>query len=653
MEISTAKKKTAVPDQNTNQILEDILKQVEEQHPFNKSNFVSMEKMAFLWLIGKDAEQLQEMYHLLQAEIRRIVDDERTMCIISSVAGEIKEENIFQIFYDVIECAADDYLEVDLLQLKVCPVFLPGCLLKEDEAKRIAFSCIRLQREMRKHNLSMEWDPYLIIESRNVDNSRNQVNLLTALMMTIMNYGLSIYQECCYPCCLISDLSEKGQRISLEQSAKIVVMLTVFRNTNCKDETPLDTIIRPIKKTDRDYFFTARAISICEPVKSLMLNRMLAVHEMFFYGPYPQKEVFDNWEHNFFHGVKWKGALDKVPHDEHNRVMTSAILSMIPVSDPAQYEKNLRAFCDKYYFEPFRTGMESIVKEWWLSFWEEYFLKKHGSLSSLDNLEENRQVLIDCVPLMAVNQAGRGQMFSADMRSNCELWMIGELSMEQKQMVKKAMEADSPYMARFRKKKEKLKDMLSQLQYEMKNQVKRMGQTELLLNTGGDAVASPMEEAKRWLQDYCLSAGQKVLAEYQRYQKLFCEYYQGETDSPENMLKELLDIYSEVVEETIESRESYMSTKLSILAGTDMKQVINRLGENWRYPVRLTGGTGEDTNQRLYMMGSRGNTLYRKIMDQPHYQVAYKENSLDDRLEIVRISNRFSSNEIFTEGTGA
>ena len=48
-------------------------------------------------------------------------------------------------------------------------------------------------------------------------------------------------------------------------------------------------------------------------------------------------------------------------------------------------------------------------------------------------------------------------------------------------------------------------------------------------------------------------------------------------------------------------------------------------------------------------MGNKENYLCRKMLEQPNYQVAFKECALDDRLEIVRVSDKLTKRQIFTQ----
>lgn len=629
---------------DTENRLNFLLESVESQHPFSKKNFASMQKLVFLWVIGDSDGRMGK---LLETEIQRIVEDERTIWIIHSNAENITGEETYQKFYEGIDCASRNYLSVDMDHLMFCPIFLPGCFQKTEDGERFTQACLFVQREMRKRHRYPEWSPFVFLHDENVDMTRTQLRSTVQFMNAVIEDGRSNFRDCCCPSCLISDVNERGQEISAEQKAKVIVMLTVFRNTMCENGELLNSILLPVSKGDEEYFFTARAISICEPVKSLMLNRLLAVHNHFLHGRFSQEKLFDNWKHGFFEGSIWKEQLDKVAHDEKYTILTAPIYSNIPLPDLKKYEMTLRKFCDQYYFKPLADGEEKLLEEWWKSFWEEFFMQHAGSVETLDVLEENREKIIDKTPPTNVRRAG--SIYTADLRKGCEDWLVNELKQQQKYLVEKAMKPDGKYMRRFRGKKESLKDGLQKLESLIRNQITRLRQSELLLNTGGGHVANPQEEAEHWLRDYINNEPKKVTEIYRIYQGMLCEMFRKNSDSMEGIGPQLLEIYNKIVAGSIESRESYMKTKLANLAGSDMEQLILRLGESWMYPVRLIGNRDQNKNQRLYVMGNRENYFCSRMLEQRNYQVAFKESTLDDRLEIVRVSDRFTVQQIFSD----
>ena len=183
----------------------------------------------------------------------------------------------------------------------------------------------------------------------------------------------------------------------------------------------------------------------------------------------------------------------------------------------------------------------------------------------------------------------------------------------------------------------------------IRSRIRRLRQTELLLNTGGGHIANPQDEAEHWMQEYTNNDPKKVTEIYREYQRILCEMFQKNIGNANITGTLLLDNYSKIVSGSIESRESYMKTKLANLAGSDMEQLISKLGESWLYPVRLIGSVDQNKNQRLYIMGNKENYLCRKMLEQPNYQVAFKECALDDRLEIVRVSDKLTKRQIFTQ----
>ncbi|MCD7868234.1 MAG: hypothetical protein LUG62_08625 [Clostridiales bacterium] len=626
--------------------MERILEAADSQYPFSKRNFVALRKFVFLWIVGDAAEELG---NLLRTEIRQIVDDERTICIIHSQAGSITGEEILEKFLRGYELVKTNNLAVDSDHIMICPVFLTGCFQDTDE-KVFARAALYIQRQMRLRHRYLEWNPFVLTLDWEIRITINQLRGTVCFMDTVMEDGRENFLDCCFPACVISDVNEKGHEVSAEQKAKIIVMLTVFRNTRCENEATVSSTLLPVQKGESDYFFTARAISVCEPVKSLTLNRLLAVHNEFQKGQFSQDRLFDRWEETFFNGKAWREQLDRLPHDEEYNILTAPIASMIPIQDPKKYERELRDFCDKYYYAPLREGEETLLDAWWDSFWESFFLQLAGSIETLNGLEEHREKILEKVPVTRVK--GTGLAGPGDLRYACELWLVNELRGKQRELVKKALEPGGSHIARFRRKKTDLADALQDLGNLLRNQITRLSQTELLLNTGGGHVAGSADEAERWFLDYRSTVPQRVRDTYHAYQEELCALFQTGTKGAEGIGIRLLDIYERITAGSIESRENYMKTKLASLASADMEQVIRRLEESWLYPVRRIGAGDQGKAHRLYVMGNTDNYLCRKILEQTSYQVAFKECALDDRLEIVRVSDRFGKEELVLEGTG-
>lgn len=625
--------------------LDAILESAEAQHPFSKNNFISMKRLVFLWIIGDREKQMKQ---LLQREIRQIVEDEKMICMIESEAGAVDGNEIYNAFYEGVRIASHNYLSIDMDNPIICPIFLPGCFGSEADAECFANAGLVLQREFGKRQRYPEWRPFMLLKDENVSMTRTQVRAVTGFIETVAEYGRTEQQrECCSPCCVITDLNEWGQEISLEQRAKTIVMLTVFRNTDCQNSENVSTLLLPAQKGNREYFFTARAVSICEPVKSLTLNRLLAVHEKFLEKKSSSERMFEDWNHGFFESGTWREQLDKVAHDEKYAVLTAPIYSNIPVPDAREYEKLLRKFCDTYYFTPLSEGEDRILEKWWRDFWEQFF-NRWGSLENLEELEKNSYKILEKVPPMRV--ARETPFCEPDMRAGCERWLAEELQKKQSELVGKALNPDGVYMKKIREKKELLKESMRDVENLISNRIRRLRQTELLLNTGGGHIADSRDEARYWMQDYINSASRKVTENLERYQKLLCSLFQEDTEAAEGAGCRLLDIYYKTVSGTIESREEYMKNKLAGLAGSDMGQLIARLGENWLYPMRRVYSSPDNGGeQRLYVMGDKSNFFCRKLLVQDGYRVAFKESSLDDRLEIIRVSDRFTGQQICSE----
>ena len=629
--------------------LTELLDQAERMHPFGKNNFVALQKLTFLWIIGDNKDSLDKLEEDIKYETREIVRDIRTVCIIPTLRSDLFEKTLYQSVSDYLDKVSGEGLELkNLFEVIICPVLLSEETDMCEDSQIISENCLCAQRELRKRSRSIEWHPFLVLRDKEVDYNRRQVKIFLSAMNDIIADARKSHQQNCFPCCLLSDINERGQGISMEQNAETLVMMMAFQNTVCEDEADMRTVLQPLGTGDEDYFFTARAISIGEPVQSILLNRMLAVHNRFRRGIVSQEGIFEDWGQGFFHSGEWREILEKIPHDDQNRIMTQSIYSNVPVANARDYENNLRNFCRRYYFDPVEKGLRRTSGLWWDYFWEEYFFRRRGAPDTLKELEEKRPLLTERVPQLMPAPHDMGMISGNDLRMACEQWLIKELAGKPRQMVEWQLSNESDRMQQIRVKRDKVSSQMDHLGEILNNRIMALGQSELLLNTGGGVSASALDEAARWLNEKL--SDQEINDSYIRYQKMFYDYFRKNDPQAADVMEELLSLYSDIVLESVESRGEYMRSKLAVLAGTDLKQLVARLEENWKYPVHLSSGFGKDINQKLYLMGSRKNAIYQKLKTQTLYSIAFIENVLDERMEIVRVSDRFSENEIFAEG---
>lgn len=627
------------------QMLDGMLDSLEAQHPFASSNFLTMNRLVFLWVIGKDDMQIQSM---MKRECKKIIDDERTICMLSHDPAVMSSQDVYADFSSKIQMVASAYMNVDLYKLLVCPVFLPGCFENEAASENFTRTSIYLMDEMRKRSREITWTPFFLIRNEEVGETKEQMKYVLSYMDGIISHGRQLHVDCCCPCCVFSDVNERGQEITREQIARNIVMLTVFRNTSCENETPMSTILDPIALNENNYFFTARAISICEPVKSLALNRILAVNRMFQMGEWKdQTSTLEKWNHQYFRSEEWKKTLENLPHDGQYRILTAPVYSNIPEQDQDKFRKRLEDFCRKYYLNQLQPANQEMQQTYWKYFCKEYFMEAGGAVRNLDDINTRRMELINRAPNLPVNVM-QG-MYVGDMRRVMEQALEQEIKFFPRKLIEHVLNPDGMIMVRLRNRKEAVYEIFSELENCIKNKEKRMRQNELLLNTGGGHIANPLEEAEEWLRDYGNTFREKVWNSMISFQAMMSELFESDAQNLDDLSARILDLYYKLISGSIETRQDYMKNKLINLANSDMGQLIGKLGENWLYPVRIIGKMTQDSQQKLFVMGSSSNLLCARLLQQENYKVTFKQNKLDDRLEIVRVSERFNEWNILGE----
>ena len=119
--------------------LESILNDAEEQRGFNSQNFLSLETMIFIWIIGSETSS-KNAELLFKKEIKKIVSDTRTVQVISDWEKTTGEE-VYSAFSKRINQASQDYLDVRFDRILICPIFLTDCLCGEEDERRKPGNC--------------------------------------------------------------------------------------------------------------------------------------------------------------------------------------------------------------------------------------------------------------------------------------------------------------------------------------------------------------------------------------------------------------------------------------------------------------------------------------------------------------------------------
>ena len=133
--------------------------------------------------------------------------------------------------------------------------------------------------------------------------------------------------------------------------------------------------------------------------------------------------------------------------------------------------------------------------------------------------------------------------FYPDLRQSCEEWLVREIRQAPGRIIEEGLAPEKENMKRFRQKKKKLDDIFHSMEQAIQNQEKRMGQTELLLNTGGGFVADAQEEAWRWIEEYNNNNPRVVIEIFHKYQKIIAAFFKKDEENMEgSMGNDLLDI---------------------------------------------------------------------------------------------------------------
>lgn len=623
--------------------LKSYTKLIEKMRPFNNSNFINLGHLTFLWVLG-DQEAIP-LCEKMQTEINNIVSNKQVVQIFHS-KFPISFEEIMELFQKRIRYIQSQWA-VPVQKIKICPIILPDFYNNEQEANAFLQSICDLKRWTSDQHIDVDWHPYLFILNEYASASKRNIRLTKQWMSGLHKATDSVNN--CLPCCLLLNVDERGRYIRLDQRGKIIVMLALFQDARCTENTEtIKTILKPITDLDDPFFFTARAVSICEPVKSLNLKRMLVVFDSFMNGTLiDSNQILERFPLTFFSSNYWVSHIKEIPHDEAGMILIDPVFGVMPSADQNHFKKNLDAFCDKYYLRHFPIDDPEADQNWWNDFWEKYFVQKLGSVKYLDQISSIGEKLYEqCLPVpckMTIDPP------VSDFRRQQAYDLKATIQGKNAEFISKVFSPTGIGLQRIQDKKNQVNHMITIVRDAVQASITSLNQTELLVNTGGVSVNNPYREAQQWFYSFVSSNKQTVYQSLLAFQRVLCRVFQNpKAFHTEAVAIELLDICNQLVSGSIKSKEQYMKQELNSLAADNLNELLKELKNSWLFPIRMYGARS-DQKHTLYVLGNSQNMVTRRLLEHDEFAIGYRESTMDDRVEIVRISSRFHETQIYQD----
>ena len=634
-------------------LLDVRLNEIDHQVPFSGTSKVRAQRLAFLWIYGDERFQ-KEFARPLQEERNWILQDWRAMLIYAGSSPEKHGEDasIGNEILSGVNAAMEQMVDVSTERILLFPVIQAEALAGEEGgADAFLNLCRQADTAVYRSRRHLEWHPYLIYHDASIGaggEGEKALREAERFLRELVKLGKEHQELNCYPCCLQSDVSGKGQRVSIQKIAKNIITLAAFQNSSFEDVQKIGGPSAPVSGTEESrLFFSASAVSISEPVKSLALSRMRAAFSRLSSGGSEPGQVYEKMEYRFFKEESWQARLRQLPRDSGHVVRTDPVVSVMGGGNSEdcrkEYQKNFVSFARTYYLAPLKEGWRELYPVWWDSFWEEY-LARGGALSGIQRLEEEKDVLVRNAPSVPADGPKGGKGSLADM-------LLNEIRSSQKEFLTKGIEyaRDSGWTGRL---SEDVSTVLSVIGQASDYAQREAEQEEFFTVTGGPDIGSKQEEASRWLDDEIASDRSKYARTSGNYRTVIRSLMQTANDPlPEEQEgKRILDIswqlvsaLLDLVSDSFAGRRAYMH-KIDSMDETRLKEIVIALDRSADFPFRRIGAAKADRG--MYMLAYRESRLAGLLREMGTHNLAYQESSQNERIELLRVTDLVSVSDV-------
>lgn len=619
-----------------------VLDHSEHEHSFHSNGLLTVNRMiAFVFFEQESKEKKPGRYcSSCIAEMDKLKDSlirNDSVCFFY-VPCDAPDGTLFQQFCACFQKAGEDHVVDNLHEVWICPVVLGRCLHGEKPeevskvAQKIAGEWVFLQQSVRqKLGILLHWQPFVLLElsHENSMNRRTCLELVQWCVERLREEMLSQNALACNRICLITELDEDGQRLSLESRMRAVllnVVVQVFLRQKVRG-------IFPTSGHDR-MFYSASAVSLTAPVRYLSLMKMETVLKSGLCTGRTGKELIDLFGNELTklpEKVFWRDQLYRLPR-EGDSITTEPVWSVILGND-ADDEKRLRRFAKQYYLSLLDVKVTrkniGIFEEWFLQL---YFMTG-GSLEDLkyfSTLESDDalKMLISKVQeykLRQIKVSGREYSQNAAY-FNAEQKLAQELRDKPARVLMKFLDKNSDFITQLREKVKQLLGCKNQILQELDACKARWCYDEIVFSN-------------RNLQD----SGESInnLRGYLReLQEHLIQVMQAKEEKREEMMLAILDWCYIRFHGEIMNRTEYMqhlTTFIQNATEAEYDSFFHRLNSKLKLPVHLNAiDRGQD---QFFMMGSEGYVLQRiqKSFRIPNPIIL----GANEQLELLRLSQPF------------
>ena len=640
----------------------EIVRKAAELRPYEHSKLLALDSLVVFLLVGADAAKAQ----WIKARIGCLLKNPRACVVISAEPCDQNTDwgKYGYALHHQLEKKINDLSSAPgeiktLTALTICPVVFGN----EPQGEWLVNIVENVLEYVKSKQLYQTWQPFLLLR---LEETKYYQNCYASLLSVNKILDTVLSPEICCRCCLLCNQDSNNIMVRDELLLDTVILMVLLKNCSGAGDAIKQIIgSRAGRASGEDQYYTARAVSLENPVLPIVLERMRTILRALRDG----NLLFDRYEAdrdenilkrmNFgFLDRSLRPRFEKLPCDQNGITLFPLYAVMPGVS----FEKRLEQFCVRYYVDPITTAQKAQQAELRMHFLLEY-IWAGGSLNDLRNLiqEQKLQHMLDEI----VSNARVEYIVSSQLNGNSlvkdpnlrQKYLDFERKLQQliggskRKLLLSLMESEA--YQEFSEEVSKGRQLLMEFDEQLKDHSQSLQQLQVTLNPGFTSVEEEglTGEQWKWLRKLISSAA--VDTEFAKKWRELCILFlktvrsvadEASAEYTKNINDFIVCCFT-IAARGIESNANYMwrlsdNCRQNADIGRNYAHAISNV---WRFPVRLKLRNIEQEDD-VGIIGSDENELYNKLVEQKGNAAIHIES--DERIDILRLSGAFNNEEL-------
>lgn len=626
------------------EIEEQVLRDSNNQAANDDSRMPTNYFTAFM-LIGGDERMLTRLHSLVEGLVENA----------DAYAFFCWEENIGKRVHDELRLASEKYVNVTNLDtILLCPIYFAS------EGTDVSLlEGAKAVRESVPSNVVQLWQPYLVInwDTHRYVEAYKGITRIKELMDAIP-------RERMHRCCLLSDRDENNFAVESENILETIALCTVLQNTKPENGEVTGEISRKVccEVTDAEsgkIFFTAKSASVCNPVRTVTLQRMISAFK-YMCGDTDktgnanvseQKSVLERMRFDFL-AQALEPYMAELPYNKEGEVSFFPLYGVMGQND-GDLQECLRKQINEYYVTPL-SGDGKLAENVRSGFFKALFDAK-GSLDELRKIIQDigtkgDKVLSEKVGApggVKFEEAPRSQRAKsvlssgryAKAREGCKSYVENAGKMHLKNLAEELKKSETMEMIRY------VQEQMDIVVQCIENRLNGLGKIEIALPLGQTMNQRDFAQVQDGWFEMQVQNGERK-NDIERKRSEFSAETRRMIQTGKGHAEKLLTCCYEAVRGEMQSNRAFIDALGVECASNEQKATAHAscVAAGWSYPLHFINR--DSSSDITCLVGDAENSLCT-VLNRRFNAKLFQFSKLD-KLGVLHVSSAFGVTEIMT-----